>query len=440
MKVKHLILLVLTALTVGCMACTKPVPDDGQDPIPDDPSPQEQEGEPFPTGVYDSYKGLVMAGYQGWFNTPGDGENRGWQHYGIRGVFAPGTCSIDLWPEMSEYMNKYPTSFKFEDGTTAYVYSNYDEQTIDVHFKWMEQYGLDGVFMQRFLTEVNTSSGRAHFNTVLRHAMKAALKHKRAISIMYDLTKMPAGTDDLLLSDIDELAEEYNLFDHEKNPSYVWHNGKPLVSVWGVGFASEAEDGYRPYTIETCDKIITGLINKGYSVMVGVPTYWRERTVDAISSSALHTVIRKCDIIAPWFVGRYTPETYEPKYTNLIRLDMTWAKSYKKDYAPLAYPGFSWANMNYPQQTTFIDRKGGEFLKQQLDFLVNNGAEMIYIAMFDEIDEGTAIYKIASKVPVGQPGSSFYARWDDVEPERYMKLCGEASAKLKKNLGYKVEP
>ena len=33
---------------------------------------------------------------------------------------------------------------------------------------------------------------------------------------------------------------------------------------------------------------------------------------------------------------------------------------------------------------------------------IQAGAEMIYVAMFDEIDEGTAIFKCAKKVPVGK--------------------------------------
>ncbi|TNF43313.1 MAG: xylosidase, partial [Bacteroidetes bacterium] len=31
---------------------------------------------------YTSYKGLVMAGYQGWFRAPGDEANSGWGHFG----------------------------------------------------------------------------------------------------------------------------------------------------------------------------------------------------------------------------------------------------------------------------------------------------------------------------------------------------------------------
>ena len=46
--------------------------------------------------------GKVMAGYQGWFNTPGDGTTRGWVHWGSGG-FSPTNCTVDMWPDMSEY-------------------------------------------------------------------------------------------------------------------------------------------------------------------------------------------------------------------------------------------------------------------------------------------------------------------------------------------------
>ena len=142
---------------------------------------------------YPTFKGLVMAGYQGWFNTFEDGANRGWHHYQRRGNFAPGSLEIDLWPDMTEYKQHYTTPFRFPGGKPATVFSSYDKSTVDLHFKWMKEYGIDGVFMQRFIAEIRTPSGKRHFNTVLENAMVAAKKQGRAICIMYDLSGMNSG-------------------------------------------------------------------------------------------------------------------------------------------------------------------------------------------------------------------------------------------------------
>ena len=373
---------------------------------------------------YNSYKGLVMAGYQGWFNTPGDGSGRGWHHYNGRNGFRPGSCSVDLWPEVSEYKKLYKTEFSFADGKPAYVFSSHDESTVDVHFKWMQEYGLDGVFMQRFITEIRNESGLKHFNKVLNSAMKSANKYERAICVMYDLSGMQPGEEQLLLKDIAEIADRYSLKDHVKNPSYLYHNGKPLVTVWGVGFNDN-----RRYGLKEAAHIIDGLKSQGFSVMLGVPTQWRTLNGDTESDPRLHELIRKCDIMMPWFVGRYNETTY-PKYQKLVEEDIQWAKKNQVDYAPLVFPGFSWGNLKGKDHNSFIPRNKGSFLWTQLMGAIRAGAEMIYVAMFDEIDEGTAIFKCAKKVPVGK--STFVPFEEGVESDHYLKLVGEAAKILRK--------
>lgn len=136
---------------------------------------------------------LQRIGY-GWLSGvvqhPGDGSGRGWHHYNGREGFRPGSCSVDLWPEVSEYKKLYKTDFTFADGKPASVFSSYDESTVNVHFRWMKEYGPDGVFMQRFIAEIRNESGLKHFNKVLNSAMKAANKYERAICVMYDLSGM----------------------------------------------------------------------------------------------------------------------------------------------------------------------------------------------------------------------------------------------------------
>ena len=373
---------------------------------------------------YNSYKGLVMAGYQGWFNTPDDGSGRGWHHYNGPKGFRPGSCSIDFWPEVSEYKKLYKTEFTFEDGKPASVFSSYDESTVELHFKWMNQYGLDGVFMQRFVSEIRNESGLKHFNKVLNSAMKAANKYERAICVMYDLSGMKPGEEGLLLKDIAEIARQYSIKDHVKNPSYLYHNGKPLVTVWGVGFNDN-----RRYGLKEAERIIDGLKLQGFSVMLGVPTQWRELKGDTESDPHLHQLIRKCDIVMPWFVGRYNENTY-PKFQKMVEADIQWAKKNQVDYAPLVFPGFSLGNMKGQDHNSFIPRNKGSFLWKQLMGAIRAGAEMIYVAMFDEVDEGTAIFKCAKKVPVGE--SIFIPVEEEVESDHYLKLVGEAGKILRK--------
>ncbi|MCH7534487.1 MAG: hypothetical protein IH948_01845 [Bacteroidetes bacterium] len=99
---------------------------------------------------YPTYKGLVMAGYQGWFRADGDGSDRGWVHYGRDGKFDTEHNTIDFWPDVSDYEVTYKTSFKHANGKAAEVFSSLDKSTTKLHFKWMKEYGVDGVFMQRF--------------------------------------------------------------------------------------------------------------------------------------------------------------------------------------------------------------------------------------------------------------------------------------------------
>lgn len=371
--------------------------------------------------------GLVMAGYQGWFNTPGDGADRGWHHYERNGRFEPGYCKFDLWPDMAEYEKKYPTPFHFEDGTPATVFSPYDESTVNLHFKWMKAYGIDGVFMQRFVAEIRSASGKKHFNKVLLSAAKAALQYDRTIAVMYDLSGMTSGDADVLINDWKELMGITHFTARPRDSNYLVNDGKPVIAIWGVGF----DDG-RKYTLDDIERLIKFFKSDeggNCSVLLGVPTYWREQGRDCIDDKKFLDVIQMADIIHPWFVGRFNEEGYD-RFKPLIGNDLSWCQTHEKKYMPVVFPGFSWNNMLPPDRpSSTIPRNNGNFLWKQFQGATSQGAQMIYVAMFDEIDEGTAIFKIARDVPVGK--SKFVALEEGLSSDYYLWLTGEAARMMK---------
>jgi len=108
-----------------------------------------------------------MCGYQGWFRAPGDGANDGWGHYIARGKFDSEHVHLDFWPDTSEYTKTYPTALTNRDGTIARVFSSADQSTTDLHFKWMREYGIEGVFVQRFFGRLRTEGSRKKSRLVL---------------------------------------------------------------------------------------------------------------------------------------------------------------------------------------------------------------------------------------------------------------------------------
>lgn len=392
---------------------------------------------------YLSYKGLVMCGYQGWFRTPGDGSGNEWGHYGRGGKFDKDHNTIDFWPDVTEYKDVYETEFLDADGKPARVFSSVDKSTTDLHFRWMKEYGIDGVFMQRFFRVAkDTNPGKAA-DIILGNALDASIKYGRAISVMYDLSGLSPERDDCspVIEDWKYLVDEMKVTNRGEGQNYLYHNGGPLVVIWGLGFPD------RPYDIREIgvNRLIDFLKNDpvygGCSVMLGVPTYFRELNKDCLPDPYLHQLIRSADIVLPWMVQRFTPLLHkdDERYRDHIMDDIAWCKEQGVDYVPIIYPGFSWRNLSLSKpglarHTAYgaIPRLGGRFYWDLIHGAVTAGAEMLYVAMFDEIDEGTAIIPVSDHPP--ESGEYHFVDNDGMPPDHYLWLTGKAGRVLRKEI------
>lgn len=369
--------------------------------------------------------GKVMCGYQGWFACPGDGSDRGWHHWGRGSSFEPGRCTVDLWPDMSEHDadEKFATGFRHADGSTAYVFSPMNKKTVVRHFRWMAEYGIDGAFVQRFGVETTGVSAPYHRNVVLANCREGANLHGRAYAVMYDLSGLRAGGTTQVIEDWKLLVDKMGIGRDPKDAAYLHHRGKPVVAVWGIGFS----DG-RAYTLDECLRLVEFFkddpVYGGFTVMIGVPTYWRTLQRDCVNDPMVHEIARKADIVSPWMVGRFgRPEDAARIGREVWSGDVNWCSLRDKDYLPVVWPGFSWSNLQRrPEVFDQIPRLGGRFLWAQYRAAKEAGARMIYQAMFDEVDEGTAIFKCTNDVPAGE---SRFVTYEGLPSDYYLWLTGQ---------------
>ena len=369
--------------------------------------------------------GKVFCGYQGWFSCDGDGANLGWAHWAKHGnqPFAPGNVCVDLWPDVSEYDadERFATRFKRADGRFAEVFSSSNRKTVLRHFQWMQEYGIDGAFVQRFANGLRDPNLLHQKNSVLSHARAGAEQTGRAFAVMYDLSGLAAGAMYTVREDWKVLQTGMKI---TENLAYLHHKGRPVVAVWGVGFNDN-----RSYSLSECLKLLQWLKAEGCTVMLGVPSFWREGRRDAVDDPLLLELLKQADIVSPWTVGRYrTPEEARQHAKLVWQPDRDWCEGRRIDFLPVVYPGFSWHNLK-GDRLGDIPRLKGQFLWSQLAAAKRTGCEMIYVAMFDEVDEGTAIFKCTNDPPTGN-GAKFL-NYEQLPSDFYLRLVGEGGKMLR---------
>lgn len=291
-------------------------------------------------------------------------------------------------------------------------------KTVRRHFRWMREYGIDGVFLQRFAAPTRDPRYRRGMDQVLANCRESATAENRKWVLMYDLSGLKPEHFKQVIDDWKHLQEGPM---KGTDPAYFSVKGKPLISLWGLGFND------RPPALTEWEMLLRFFRKEKCSVMIGVPCWWRTQDRDTIPDPKLLELIALADVVSPWSVGRFrTPEQALERVEKLLKPDIAWCNEKGITYLPVAFPGFSWQNVQKSRgrDETFnaTPRLGGKFLWSQAVAARSAGAESLYIAMFDEMDEGTAIFKTAQDVPVGE---SRFLTEPGLKSDHYLWLTGE---------------
>lgn len=209
-----------------------------------------------------------------------------------------------------------------------------------------------------------------------------------------------------------------------------------MLAIWGLGFthtnatAAQAKQlmDYFRFLAPPKERVV---------FMGGVPTHWRTRKGDARADPAWDKIYKTMDVVSPWTVGRYG---------SLAGADDHRAKNFAADkaalypysfskYMPVIWPGFSWGNLKPGAKSNQIPRLGGAFFRRQAYNAMAAGANMLYIAMYDEVDEGTAMFKMAptkTQLPAQGTFVSLDADGCQLPADWYLKLAGAATRSMEK--------
>ena len=349
-----------------------------------------------------SVVGKVITGYQGWFNFTNDGTPLNWRHWFGTSPNPHGT-TFEVYPDISEYAESDLAAIPetrqlgpLGDGRVAKLFSSYKEGVIDTHVKWMQEYEIDGLALQRFMS-YTTDNRRGPSDTIAVRLARAAVKYDRIFYIMWD---MGASNTDVerLKTDWTHLVNDLKLTDYS---SYAHQDGKPVVCIWGVGLDSRTDNP------DNWLEMINWLKSEGCYVIGGVPRGWRTLNAGSHSNAKYTDVYKALDMVSPWWVGVIRMNSIANHENERLKPDLAYCQANGMEFQPVIFPGFAWSQWKQGSNNAVNDfpRLEGRFAWEQFKRINNAGIKNLYLAMFDEYDEGTNWMKSATdftEIPTGQ--------------------------------------
>ena len=277
---------------------------------------------------------------------------------------------MDVWPDVSSYSPSelFPVpELKSQTGEQAFLFSSRHPKTVQRHFHWMAEHGVDGAFLQRFAGQCDVERGnegiRRIRDEVGARVREAAELEGRVFAVMfvihssttfvplthdvlfrYDVSGVPADRIRRILElDWTHLIRNQCILD---SPSYLTEKGKPVIGLWGFGFHNA---GHTPDLIRSIVQLFRTITPKGAYIFGGAPSCWRLSEGDADRNPGLVDVwLNDFDAVSPWTVGRYKTDREADDFANTkMKGDMELIKrrnsdtGRKVDYIPVVLPGGS---------------------------------------------------------------------------------------------------
>ena len=403
---------------------------------------------PLTPPKHDTLENRLVVGFQGWFKCPEDASlNHRWGHWftynspSADNNVTPARVHFDLAPDTRELTpeERCPTPFTTQDGRPFVLFSDENPRTVLRQFQWMAEYDVDAAALQRFVVGIEperTAAFRQGQDKVLHNALNAADATGRGFYIMYDIAGAPPNEwAHVLVDDWKKLLAQ----GVTKRPSYQYHRGRPVLAIAGPGLPG------RPGTAQETLDVVRQLreVSKPYGGLTLIVTGgsgWRTLNLDVQSGPEWEKVYRSFDIISPWTVGRYrTKDSFDKFARERIGPDIVETKRDGQEFMPVIYPGTSQHNLFISEKGSdtlpfnMVPRNCGQFIWTQAARDKKEGANTLYVAMFDEVDEGTAMFKLARPAddPREVPMLSLDADGCKIPSDWYLRVLREISLMLK---------